>query len=125
MIGQSIRRGHVIRAIALFSLVAVASSCKKKDAREAGGSEAKPLVIGITTDASGQYAASGESERRGIVMAIQEFNAKGGVLGRPIKWVHLDTETTPATGARVAERVIKKEKGGVLLGARSSGGAEA
>ena len=31
-------------------------------------------------------------------MAIKEFNAKGGVLGRQID-VHMDTETTPATGS--------------------------
>ncbi len=41
----------------------------------------KPLVIGLTMDASGQYGASGMSERLGAMMAIKEFNAKGGVLG--------------------------------------------
>ncbi|MGL4243645.1 MAG: ABC transporter substrate-binding protein, partial [Beijerinckiaceae bacterium] len=45
---------------------------------QAGG---KPIVIGITTDASGQYANSGASERRGVLMAIEEANARGGVLG--------------------------------------------
>ena len=34
------------------------------------------------------------------MMAIKEFNAKGGVLGRPIEAIHMDTETTPATGTR-------------------------
>ena len=42
----------------------------------------KPLVIGLTMDASGQYAASGGEERLGAMMAIKEFNDKGGVLGR-------------------------------------------
>ena len=43
----------------------------------------KPIVIGITADASGQYANSGDSDKRGMLMAIKEWNAKGGVLGRP------------------------------------------
>jgi hypothetical protein len=60
-----------------------------------------------------------------MLMAIDEFNAKGGVLGRPIKWVHLDTETTPATGSRVAERLIQRDKVGVLAGRVSSGVANA
>lgn len=81
----------------------------------------KPIRIGITTDASGQYANSGASERRGIQMAINEFNAQGGVLGRKIEWVHLDTETTPATGSRVAERMITREGCGFLIGGVSSG----
>ena len=37
-----------------------------------------PIVIGITADASGQYANSGDSDKRGILMAIEEWNAKGG-----------------------------------------------
>lgn len=86
---------------------------------------AKPLKIGITSDASGQYANSGASDRRGMAMAIAEFNAKGGVLGRKIETIHLDTETTPATGSRVAERLITREEVAFLIGAVSSGVANA
>ena len=35
----------------------------------------KPIKIGITSDASGQYANSGASDRRGMMMAINEANA--------------------------------------------------
>jgi len=85
----------------------------------------KPINIGITSDASGQYANSGASDRRGMQMAIAEFNKKGGILGRKIKSVHLDTETTPATGSRVAERLITREEASFLIGAVSSGVANA
>ena len=71
----------------------------------AQAAQKKPLVIGLTMDASGQYGASGMEERLGAMMAIKEFNAKGGVLGRPIEAIHMDTETTPATGSRVAFEV--------------------
>jgi hypothetical protein len=85
----------------------------------------KPLKIGITSDASGQYANSGASDRRGMAMAIAEFNDRGGVLGRQVETVHLDTETTPATGSRVAERLIAREECTFLIGAVSSGVANA
>jgi branched-chain amino acid transport system substrate-binding protein len=84
-----------------------------------------PIVIGITSDASGQYAISGASDRRGMLMAIAEFNAKGGVLGRKIEYVHIDTETTPATGSRAAERLITRDKVSFMIGAVSSGVANA
>jgi branched-chain amino acid transport system substrate-binding protein len=84
-----------------------------------------PIVIGITSDASGQYANSGASDRRGMLMAIAEFNAKGGVLGRKIEHIHIDTETTPATGSRVAERLITRDEVSFLIGAVSSGVANA
>jgi branched-chain amino acid transport system substrate-binding protein len=85
----------------------------------------KPLVIGLTMDASGQYGASGSMERLGAMMAIREFNAKGGVLGRPIEAIHIDTETTPATGSRVAERMITRNEAAFLIGGVHSGVANA
>ena len=85
----------------------------------------KPIRIGLTSDASGQYANSGASDRRGMMMAIAEANEAGGVLGRKVEHMHLDTETTPATGSRVAERMITREDCGFLVGAVSSGVANA
>jgi len=85
----------------------------------------KPLVIGLTMDASGQYGASGTDERLGAMLAIREFNDKGGVLGRRIEALHMDTETTPATGSRVAERLITRNEAGFLIGAVHSGVANA
>ena len=85
----------------------------------------KPLVIGLTMDASGQYAASGGEERLGAMMAIREFNARGGVLGRPLEAIHIDTDTTPPTGSRVAERMITRNEVAYLIGALHSGVANA
>jgi branched-chain amino acid transport system substrate-binding protein len=85
----------------------------------------KPLVVGLTMDTSGQYAASGMEERLGAMLAIKEFNEKGGVLGRPIEALHMDTETTPATGSRVAERMITRNDAAFLVGAIHSGVANA
>ena len=85
----------------------------------------KPLTIGLTMDASGQYGASGQMERLGAMLAIREFNEKGGVLGRPIEALHIDTETTPATGSRVAERMITRSEVAFLIGALHSGVANA
>ena len=86
---------------------------------------AKPLRIGITADASGMYANSGASDKRGMMMAIAEANERGGVLGRKVEYVHIDTETTAATGSRVAERMISREQCGFLVGAVHSGVANA
>jgi len=85
----------------------------------------KPLVIGLTMDASGQFGASGMDERLGAMLAIREFNEKGGVLGRRIEALHMDTETTPATGSRIAERMITRNEAAFLIGAVHSGVANA
>ncbi|WGF88405.1 ABC transporter substrate-binding protein [Marinivivus vitaminiproducens] len=85
----------------------------------------KPIKLGLTCDASGMYGASGRDELLGIRMAIDEFNANGGVLGRTIEWVTADTETNPATASRVAERFVAREDCSFLLGAIHSGVANA
>lgn len=88
-------------------------------------SKDKPITIGITTDATGQYASSGASEALGIRMAISEFNERGGLLGRKIQWIHQDTETNPATASRVAEKMISRYECNFLIGAVSSGVSDA
>jgi branched-chain amino acid transport system substrate-binding protein len=133
MTRSGMRRFTRLSTIALSLLVAAMTGCKKGEDKTgaagagsaAAGTDTKPIVIGITADSSGQYANSGEEDKRGVLMAIKEFNDRGGVLGRPIKWVHLDTETTPATGSRVAERLIKQDKVAFLIGGVSSGVANA
>jgi len=85
----------------------------------------KPILIGLTHDASGQFANSGQDEQRGTIMAIEEANARGGVLGRKLAYITADTETTPATGSRVAERMITRNEVAFLVGAIQSGVANA
>jgi branched-chain amino acid transport system substrate-binding protein len=85
----------------------------------------KPIKIGLTHDASGQFANSGQAERRGTIMAIDEFNAKGGIHGRKLEYIWQDTETTPSTGSRVAERMITRDEVAFVVGAIQSGVANA
>lgn len=85
----------------------------------------KPIKLGLTCDASGQFGNSGQDELRAMRMVIDEWNAKGGVLGRKIEFVTADTETSPAAGTRIAERFITREDCSILIGALHSGVANA
>ena len=89
------------------------------------GQAKKPILIGITSDSSGNFADSGAAERRGMLMAIDEFNAKGGVLKRKIEYKFEDTETDPSAAGRKAKRLIERERVDFLIGALSSGCANA
>lgn len=84
-----------------------------------------PILIGISTDASGIYADSGASERRGIEMAIREFNQKGGVLGRRIETLHLDSRSDAKAADALARSFITQHKVAFLIGAVHSGFAAA
>lgn len=120
---RAITRRKLIQGTALTAGAAVFGPWKFN--RVFAASTDKPILIGLTHDASGQFANSGQAEKRGTIMAIEEANAAGGVLGRKIEYIWADTETTPATGSRVAERMITRNNVAFMVGAIQSGTANA
>jgi branched-chain amino acid transport system substrate-binding protein len=77
---------------------------------------ADPIKIGLVTALSGQSARAGEALTRGATIAIEDINAKGGVLGRPLELVRRDDESNPAKGLIAARELIQREKVAVLVG---------
>lgn len=78
---------------------------------------ADTIKIGLITALSGQSARAGESLTRGMTIAIDEINAKGGLLGgRKLELVRRDDEGNPAKGVLAARELIYKEKVAVLFG---------
>jgi branched-chain amino acid transport system substrate-binding protein len=74
------------------------------------------IKIGLITALSGQSARAGEAITRGLAVAIDELNAKGGALGRKFELVRRDDEATPAKGVIAARELLFKEKVTVLFG---------
>jgi branched-chain amino acid transport system substrate-binding protein len=75
------------------------------------------IKIGLVTALSGQSALAGEAITRGLTVAIDEINAKGGLLGgRKLELVRRDDEANPAKGVVAARELIFKEKVAVLFG---------
>jgi len=81
-----------------------------------GALAADPIKIGLVTALSGQSARAGEALTRGATIAIEEINAKGGVLGRPLELVRRDDESNPAKGLIAARELIQREKVAALIG---------
>jgi branched-chain amino acid transport system substrate-binding protein len=81
-----------------------------------GAKAADPIKIGLVTALSGQSARAGEAITRGATIAIEEINAKGGVLGRRLELVRRDDEANPAKGLTAARELIQREKVAILIG---------
>ncbi len=78
---------------------------------------AQEVKIGLVAALSGDSALSGEAITRGLTVAIDEINAKGGVLGgRKLALVRRDDESNPAKGQLAARELIEKEKVAVVFG---------
>jgi branched-chain amino acid transport system substrate-binding protein len=74
------------------------------------------LKLGLVAAMSGQSAKSGEAIVRGISLAIDEVNAKGGVLGRKLELLVRDDESNPAKGVVAAREVVQREKVAAFFG---------
>jgi branched-chain amino acid transport system substrate-binding protein len=78
---------------------------------------ADPIKIGHVAALSGASAQSGEAITRGLTIAIDEINAKGGLLGgRKLALVQRDDESSPPKGVVAARELIFQEKVPVFFG---------
>ena len=86
-------------------------------------SQAEEIKVGVISTASGNLADLGGEERKGITMAAEEFNARGGVLGKKIRLYVEDDESDPSVAARKARRLIEGDNVDFLVGVVSSSSA--
>lgn len=56
-----------------------------------GVQAADPITLGLNYPRSGSYKEEGLSQMRGALLALDEINARGGVLGRPLRLSTLDS----------------------------------
>ncbi len=78
---------------------------------------AADIKVGLVAALTGQSAQSGESIVRGLTIAIDEINAKGGVLGgQKFVLVKRDDESSPPKGVTAARELISSEKVVALFG---------
>src|SRR5258705_11460326 len=74
------------------------------------------LKLGLVAAMSGQSAKSGEAIVRGLSLAIDEINAKGGVLGKKVELLVRDDESNPAKGVVAARELVQREKVAAFFG---------
>lgn len=109
-------RRRVIRSIVLVVSIALIFSWIGL----AQAAEKNPIVIGFIHSMSGAMSMYGISSEAGGKIAIDEINAAGGVLGRPLKMITRDDKLNPETGLREAKDLLLSEKADFLTGTISS-----
>lgn len=86
-----------------------------KEEGSAGGGDGD-IVIGHYASMTGNTAHYGQDTDKAIQLAVGEINAAGGIKGRKIKLVTLDTRGDSAEAANAVTRLIDVEKAVALLG---------
>lgn len=110
-----------ILALTLASSMALAafSGCaKKEDTAQGGGGD---ILIGTAFEQSGAVASYGNANLDGVRFAIKEINAAGGVNGKQLKLVEVDSKSEESEATNAVTRLATKDQVVAILGPATSG----
>jgi branched-chain amino acid transport system substrate-binding protein len=126
MASASIARSPWLKTLALLAAVATFAGCKKEPAAPTAGgttpaaATAGEIVIGHYGSLTGGQATFGRSTDEGILLAVNEVNAAGGLevagVKRKVKLVSEDTESKAEKAGDVVRKLISKDNVVAVLG---------
>jgi len=99
---------RTLKVAAVLAMVAAAlTACGPKE---------DTIKVAILAPLSGPVPTFGVMTRDGVLLAIEEWNAKGGVLGKKIVPVVEDSQCTPDPAVNAANKVIDQDKVHYIVG---------
>jgi branched-chain amino acid transport system substrate-binding protein len=82
----------------------------------AAQSNGEPIKIGFSMSLTGPLAANGKQALLGQKIWEEEINAKGGLLGRPVKLINYDDQSNPATVPGIYTKLLDVDKVDLVVG---------
>ena len=76
----------------------------------------QPVTIGFSMALTGPLAANGKQALLGMQIWEEEINAKGGLLGRPVKLVHYDDQSQSAPVPGIYAKLLDIDKVDLIIG---------
>ncbi|MDB5929680.1 MAG: transporter substrate-binding protein [Polaromonas sp.] len=70
---------------------------------------AQPVPIFGLVELSGTGATSGSNFDNGVKLAVKEINASGGILGRKVNYLSMDTQSNPGVAKALAQKAVDQE----------------
>ena len=86
---------------------------------------ADAIKIGMVDPLTGVYAAVAQNEVIGAKFAVEQINAKGGVMGRPLELLVEDSANDVGTGVQKTRKLIERDNVQFIIGDVNSGVAQA
>lgn len=83
-------------------------------------SDKDTITIGMLVPLTGNGASFGAGERDGVMLAVAEINAVGGINGKKVELIIEDTKTEPPVAVTAVTKLIYRDKVPVLLGSAAS-----
>src|SRR6201996_2476919 len=77
---------------------------------------AEPITIGFDTEETGGLAPNGKAALLAQQIWAEEVNAKGGLLGRPVKLVYYDDQSNPSLVPGIITKLLDVDHVDLLIG---------
>src|SRR3954451_11989216 len=103
----------------MLGVVLMGAGCKKS--AEQSAADGKVIKVGEFASLTGKEAAFGQSSHKGTLLAIDDLNAAGGVLGKKLQLVYEDNQSKPGESATIARKLISRDQVVAMLGEVASG----
>jgi len=87
----------------------------------AGAQAPQPIRVGFSSAMSGPSAITGEGVMWGATMAVDDINAKGGIMGRKVEVYFGDNKGTPGEAVSAVRKLVDVDKVDVIVGQTHSG----
>jgi branched-chain amino acid transport system substrate-binding protein len=110
------RRGLAVAATVL--MIGLGTACESKSGTDTGTPAASgaPIVVGSTLSLSGAFAATGAIHKIVGEQFVDQLNARGGLLGRQVRWVVRDDESDQAKVSTLYEQLISQDRVDLIIG---------
>jgi branched-chain amino acid transport system substrate-binding protein len=96
-------------AVGAFALAAPFATPAKAQSKE-------PIKIGFGMALTGPLSPNGKQALLGMKIWEEEINAKGGLLGRPVKLIHYDDQSNPSTVPGIYTKLLDVDKADLVVG---------
>src|SRR6266542_5345760 len=114
LLDLKIRRFSGAVSGALFAISALLAAFVPAPAAAQTG---EPIKIGYSMALTGGLAPNGRSALLAQKIWEEDTNAKGGLLGRPVKLIHYDDQTSPSEIPPIYTKLLDIDKVDLIIGA--------
>ena len=115
------RKIVLVLFVLLISVALCCTGCKKEEEGQESKEPAEPIKIGAIFAVTGGASFLGAPEAKTAEMLVEEINASGGVLGRPIELIVKDSAASPEKAISFAKQLIEEERVTAIIGPSTSG----
>src|SRR6476661_3304841 len=105
-----------IKSVAVAGVVGAAAALGAMVAMPAIAQDKPPIKIGFGIAETGPLGPNGKSALLAMQIWVEETNAKGGLLGRPVQLVHYDDQSNPSTVPGIYSKLLDVDKVDVIVG---------